>query len=240
MDATVLARQVVASTGHAHGWSQCTCTQGTEYRSIQIDYRQTFFSVSAINSNCRYRIVLPEELVSITETDLWKYQQKSLITGTDSPLNSSSFPLQIQTSASKWMNSVIISATTVSLIWLRRATPFVLALPFSPLTNRRRVLPSGVFMQVCAQLRPRKSPLQWLQRVSHRISSIKDVWTWGGHKSERSCLVRGPKVQFAVCLCRSFSSTNKSSDGTQMWLCYRDVTCTWINMPWTSELNHDS
>ena len=27
-------------------------------------------------SNYRYRIVLPEELISITETDLWECQQK--------------------------------------------------------------------------------------------------------------------------------------------------------------------
>ena len=27
-------------------------------------------------SNYRYRIVLPEELMSITETDLWEFQQK--------------------------------------------------------------------------------------------------------------------------------------------------------------------
>ena len=40
------------------------------------------------NSNYRYRIVLPRELISITETDLWKFQQKSLIVDTDSALNS--------------------------------------------------------------------------------------------------------------------------------------------------------
>ena len=27
-------------------------------------------------SNYRYRIVLPEELISVTETDLWEFQQK--------------------------------------------------------------------------------------------------------------------------------------------------------------------
>ena len=27
-------------------------------------------------SNCRYRIALPEELISVTETDLWEFQQK--------------------------------------------------------------------------------------------------------------------------------------------------------------------
>ena len=38
------------------------------------------------NSNYRYRIV-PPELMSITETDLWECWQKSLTTDTDSPLN---------------------------------------------------------------------------------------------------------------------------------------------------------
>ena len=57
------------------------------YHSIQNAYRQTFV-LRVINSNCRYRIVLQEQLISITETDLWKFQQKSLITDTGSPLNS--------------------------------------------------------------------------------------------------------------------------------------------------------
>ena len=83
-----------------------------QYHSIQNDCRQAFF-LRAINSNYRYRIVLPEQLFSITETDLRKFQQKSLITDTDSPLNSIKFSLQIQTSASKRINSVIMSATTV-------------------------------------------------------------------------------------------------------------------------------
>ena len=38
-------------------------------------------------SNYRYRIVLPEELISITETDLCEFQQKSLSADTDSLLN---------------------------------------------------------------------------------------------------------------------------------------------------------
>ena len=38
-------------------------------------------------SDYRYRIELPEELISITETDLWEFQQKSLITDTDSFFN---------------------------------------------------------------------------------------------------------------------------------------------------------
>ena len=39
-------------------------------RSIQIEYRQTFI-LRAINSSYRYRIALPEELISVAETDLW-------------------------------------------------------------------------------------------------------------------------------------------------------------------------
>ena len=46
------------------------------YRSIQIDYRQTLFAGEKSISNYRYRIGLPEELLSITETDLWKCLQK--------------------------------------------------------------------------------------------------------------------------------------------------------------------
>ena len=45
------------------------------YRSIQIDYRQRLFWGELI-SNYRYRIELPEELIAITETDLWEFQQK--------------------------------------------------------------------------------------------------------------------------------------------------------------------
>ena len=48
---------------------------GNTYRSIQIDYRQRLF-LGQINSNYRYRIELPEELMAITETDLWEFQQK--------------------------------------------------------------------------------------------------------------------------------------------------------------------
>ena len=60
------------------------------YCSIQNGYRQTFFrgQLILISNHYRYRIVLPEELVSITETDLWKFQQKSLTAGTDSALDS--------------------------------------------------------------------------------------------------------------------------------------------------------
>ena len=58
--------------------------------------------------------MLPEELIAITETDLWKWWQKSLITNTDPLLISNSFPLQIQTSGSKRISSVIISAAKVS------------------------------------------------------------------------------------------------------------------------------
>ena len=33
------------------------------------------FSSAKLISNCRYRIVLPEEIISNTETDLWEFQQ---------------------------------------------------------------------------------------------------------------------------------------------------------------------
>ena len=45
------------------------------YRCIQNYHRQTFF-LGTINCNYRYRVVLPEELISITETDLWERWQK--------------------------------------------------------------------------------------------------------------------------------------------------------------------
>ena len=45
--------------------------RGINYRSVQNDYRQTF-SLRAIY---RYRSARPEELISITETDLWECQQ---------------------------------------------------------------------------------------------------------------------------------------------------------------------
>ena len=48
-----------------------------QYRSIQHDFRQRHF-LRAIASNHRYRIVLPEELISITETDLWEHCRESL------------------------------------------------------------------------------------------------------------------------------------------------------------------
>ena len=49
--------------------------RASKYLSIQINYRQTFF-LGENNSNYRYRIVLPEELISITQTNLWKSPQK--------------------------------------------------------------------------------------------------------------------------------------------------------------------
>ena len=58
-------------------------------------------------SNCRY--------ISITETDLWKFQQKSSHYRYRFSLEFQEFPLQIQISRSKQINSVIISATTVFL-----------------------------------------------------------------------------------------------------------------------------
>ena len=72
------------------------------------------FFLGGINSNCRYRIALPEELISITKTDLWECQQKishyrcrfsldiQLISITDTELGL------------KQINSVTTSATTVS------------------------------------------------------------------------------------------------------------------------------
>ena len=56
----------------SHFWS---FSSHFNYRSIQIDCRQTFFR-GTLRSNCRYRIVLPEQLFSITYTDLWKCLQK--------------------------------------------------------------------------------------------------------------------------------------------------------------------
>ena len=47
------------------------------YRSSHSDCRQLVV-LTAINSNYKYRIVLPEELISITETDLWEGWQKNL------------------------------------------------------------------------------------------------------------------------------------------------------------------
>ena len=86
----------------------------TLYRSIQIDYRQRDSFWEELISDYRYRIALPEELISITETDLWEFQQKSLVTDiqilSGIPIH---FPLQIQISGSKRINSVSISATTV-------------------------------------------------------------------------------------------------------------------------------
>ena len=42
------------------------------------------------------RVVLPEELISITETDLWNVGRASLATDTDSPWDSTLYPLQLQ------------------------------------------------------------------------------------------------------------------------------------------------
>ena len=76
-------RQLHSSQKLLHVLNSCYWS----YRSIQNDYRLTFFRRTT-NSNSRYRIVLPKELIYITETDLWKFQQKSLIADTDSALNS--------------------------------------------------------------------------------------------------------------------------------------------------------
>ena len=44
-------------------------------RSLQNDYRRTCL-LKAMNSKCRYRNMLPENFISITETDLWEWWQK--------------------------------------------------------------------------------------------------------------------------------------------------------------------
>ena len=65
-------------------------------------------------SNCRYRIVLPEELLSITGTDLWKCRQKVSHCRYRVLLELELLSiLQIRTPGSKRIKSVIISATTV-------------------------------------------------------------------------------------------------------------------------------
>ena len=78
------------------------------------NFRQRFI-LRAIDSNYRYRIVLPEELISIAERCVGILAE-NLITATGSPLNSSYFPLQIQASGVKQTSSVIISATAVSCV----------------------------------------------------------------------------------------------------------------------------
>ena len=70
------------------------------YRSIQIDYRQTFV-LGEMNFKYRCRIVMPEELLSITETDLWECQQKISHCRYRFSLESQLIPLHIQTSGSK-------------------------------------------------------------------------------------------------------------------------------------------
>ena len=45
------------------------------YRNIQNDCRLTFF-LGAINSNCRYRAVLPDDLMSLKEAYLWECWQR--------------------------------------------------------------------------------------------------------------------------------------------------------------------
>ena len=95
------------------------------YRSIQIDYRQTL-SLGEFISNYRYRIVLPEELIAVTETDLWECLQNishyryrfspkfQLISITDTDFRP------------KQMNSVMIAAATVTCIaaaWILQDLP---------------------------------------------------------------------------------------------------------------------
>ena len=65
-----------ASNALCHAFAEMLCLgvvlSTLMYRSIQNNYRETCF-LMAMNSNYRYRIVLPEELISITETDLWEW-----------------------------------------------------------------------------------------------------------------------------------------------------------------------
>ena len=63
-------------------------------------------------SNCRYRIMLPEELLSLQRQICGNVSRTSLIADTDSLLNLNWFLLQTQTSGSIRINSVIVSATT--------------------------------------------------------------------------------------------------------------------------------
>ena len=71
------------------------------------------------SGNYRYRIEQPEELIAITETDLCEFQQK--ISHYRYRFSLEFQWLQIQMSGSKRINSVIISATTVS----RQIYPFL-------------------------------------------------------------------------------------------------------------------
>ena len=73
----------------------------------------TLFFWGDINFNSRYRIVLPEELTSISETDLWKSLQKVSHCRYRFSVEFKEFPLQIQSTGSKQIDSVMISATTV-------------------------------------------------------------------------------------------------------------------------------
>ena len=96
--------------GYAIGWHRKF--PQIEYHSIHNDYRQTF-PLRAINSNYRYRIVPPKKKFQLQRRICGNVGRKSLITDAEPPLKFNLFPLQIQTSGSKQINSVIISATTV-------------------------------------------------------------------------------------------------------------------------------
>ena len=56
----------------------------------------------AINSNYRYRIVLPEGVLSIAETDLWECWQKISHADTEFPLNSILFPKECPSKQKKF------------------------------------------------------------------------------------------------------------------------------------------
>ena len=80
---------------------------------IQIDYRQTL-SLRGTNFQLyRYRIALPEELISITETDLWKLQQKISYYRYRFSLEFQLISITDTDFGLKRINSVIILATMV-------------------------------------------------------------------------------------------------------------------------------
>ena len=56
-------------TIHAPPWT---------YTVTSKHYRKTFIAraIHISKHNCKYRIVLPEELIAITETDMWEYWQR--------------------------------------------------------------------------------------------------------------------------------------------------------------------
>ena len=82
------------------------------YRSVQLDYRQTCVQ-RAISSQLQIQNRVARRIISITEADLWEFQQNlSQYRCRFSLLNSNEYPLQIQLAGSNRVNFVIMSATT--------------------------------------------------------------------------------------------------------------------------------